>query len=223
MIQDLDDLEKIFTKYNACQNSTSVNYNKKVKKDLFNLALRPGVNFNSMSVNGSGADQRTVDFGKQTNFRIGLELEYIIPYHNNRWSIIVEPTYRSFSAENTYAVTNIVGGTLTAKVEYSSVELPIGIRHTFFLNQSSKIFLNAQHLINIDLDPTLTYSRQDASQVYELDVRSKNNFAFGAGFKFQDKYILELRYHTTNDILGEYRGYSSDYKNLSIILGYNFL
>ena len=219
---ELNDIEKVISKYNSCQNSTSTNYNKKIKKDLFNLAIRPGLNFNSLNLTSSASDQRNVDFGSQMDFRVGLELEYIIPYHNNKWSIILEPTYRAFNAENTYAVNNIIGGTLTSKIEYNSVELPIGIRHTFFLNQSSSIFLNAQHIINFDLDPTLVYSRADGTKVYELDVSSSNNFAFGAGFKFQDKYILELRYQTSRDILNDYAGFNSAYKNMSIIIGYNF-
>lgn len=220
---ELKDLERFFYKYNECQNSTSISYNPKQKKDLFNLAIRPGVDFNSLNVYLPEANRRNVDFGKQTNFRIGLEAEYIIPYYNNKWSIIVEPTYQTFSGEKTYTTTGVVGQTLTAEVKYSSIELPLGIRHSLFLNESSKIFLNAQYLVNFDLSPSLDYYRGDGSEFDHLDIKSAMNFAFGAGFKFQDRYIIEFRYQTARYILASYQNWNADYKTMSVIIGYNFL
>lgn len=220
---ELKDLEKLIFKYNQCQNSVSQSFNKKEKRDLFNLALRPGVDFNNLNIYLPKPDHKNVDFGKQTNFRIGLEAEYILPYHKDKWSIIAEPTYQSFKTEKTYANQKVSGGSLTAKVDYSSIELPIGIRHTFFLNESSKIFLNAQYILNFDLSPSLKYYRADGSDFDHLDMKSGKNFAFGAGFKFQEKYILELRYQTTRFVLDRYYNWNADYKTMSVIIGYNFL
>lgn len=219
----LKDLQNIVLKYNECQNSTSQTYIVKQKRDLFNLAIRPGVDFNSLNIYLPKYDRRNVDFGKQTNFRIGLEAEYIIPYHNNKWSIVAEPTYQSYSGEQTYAATGISDGILSAKIEYTSIELPIGIRHTFFVTESSKIFLNAQYLLNLDLSPSLTYYRSDGTEFDHLDLKSGKNFAFGAGFKLQDKYIIEFRYQTDRFILDRYPNWSADYKTISVIIGYNFM
>lgn len=220
---ELKDLEKLVLKYNHCQNSVSQNFNAKQKRDLFNLAIRPGVDFNSLTVFSAKPDHRNVDFGKHTNFRIGLEAEYIIPYHKGKWSVIAEPTFQSFKAEKTTISSKVSGGTLTAKVDYSSIELPIGIRHTFFLNEDSKIFLNAQYVLNFDLSPSLKYYRADGSDFDHLDMRSDKNFAFGAGFKFQDRYIFELRYQSTRYVLDRYYAWNSEYKTMSVIIGYNFL
>ena len=220
---ELKDLQKFVAKYNECQNSTSQSYITEQKRDLFNLAIRPGIDFNSLNIYLPKNDRRNVDFGKQTNFRIGLEAEYIIPYHNNKWSIVVEPTYQSYSGEKTYAASGISDGILTAKVDYSSIELPIGIRHTFFVAESSKIFLNAQYILNFDLSPALNYYRSDGTDFDHLDMKSGKNFAFGAGFKFQEKYIIEFRYQTDRFVLDRYPEWSADYKTMSVIIGYNFM
>ena len=220
---ELKDLQKFILKFNECQNSTSQTFKSKQKRDLFNLAIRPGVDFNSLNVYLPKNDRRNVDFGKQTNFRVGLEAEYIIPYHNNKWSIVLEPTYQSYSSEKTYEASGINDGILTAKIDYSSIELPIGIRHTFFIAESSKIFLNAQYVLNLDLSPSLNYYRSDGTDFDQLDMNSGKNFAFGAGFKFQEKYIIEFRYQTDRFVLENYPTWSADYKTMSVIIGYNFM
>ena len=220
---NLEDLERLFTKYNQCQNITAINYNTKPKRDLFNLAIRPRVDFNSLSISSNNSSLKGVNFGNQTKFGVGLEAEYNIRYFNNRWSIIVETSYRSFKSEKKYDESAVVDGSLTAKIDYSSIEVPIGIRHTFFVNESSKIFLNAQLIYNIDFKPTLVYYRADGSEFDNLDVNSGRNYAFGAGYKFRNKYILEFRYQTSKNILDRYYLWTSEYNTMSIILGYNFL
>ena len=54
-------------------------------------------------------------------------------------------------------------------------------------------------------------------------VKSGRNYALGAGYKFQDKYILELRYQTSRNILDKYLLLNSEYNTMSVIVGYNFL
>lgn len=200
-----------------------VNNDEKVKIDLFNLALRPGLDLNIFDIYLPTADGQEIDLGNNKNFRVGIEAEFIIPYYKNRWSLIIEPTYQSFSAEKTYDVDQISGGVLIGKLDYSAIELPIGIRHTFFLNESSKIYLNAQYLINFDLNPTLKVYTADGTNLDNLKMNSEKNFVLGAGYKFRDKYIIEFRYHPTKFILDKYRERTADYKTMAVILGYNFM
>ena len=47
------DLTRFFIEYNECNNQGYINYEEKQKKDLFNLTLRPGINFSSLSLNNN--------------------------------------------------------------------------------------------------------------------------------------------------------------------------
>ncbi len=49
------------------------------------------------------------DFGSQVNFRIGIEAEFIRGFNKNKWAIICEPTYQSFTGEATYEITDLIG------------------------------------------------------------------------------------------------------------------
>ena len=74
-------LKNIFTKYNTCANSNFKDYDKKPKKDLFNLTIRPGLNRSSLNVNNvrEFRTEQNIDFGTKTSFRFGIELEAVLP------------------------------------------------------------------------------------------------------------------------------------------------
>ena len=78
-------------------------------------------------------DSRDTDFGNKTNLRIGIETEFILPFNKNRWSILIEPTYQYFKAEKREEVTNVEGGIRDTRVDYQSVDFPVGIRYYFHM------------------------------------------------------------------------------------------
>jgi len=119
------DLVNLFVSYNQCGNLEVVNFEKKQEKDLFNLSLRLGVNSSSLDLESSANTINNVDFGNKTGLRIGLEAEFILPFNNDKWAIIAEPTYRLFKSEKETSA-------LSAEVDYASIELPIGVRYYFF-------------------------------------------------------------------------------------------
>ena len=70
-------------------------------------------------------------------------------------------------------------------------------------------------------DSSITFNRADGSNLQTLEIESRTNVAFGIGYKFIDKYSLEVRYLTGRDILGKYGFWNSDFKNVSVIFGYS--
>ncbi|TCL68053.1 hypothetical protein EV196_102617 [Mariniflexile fucanivorans] len=203
-----EDLMNFFTKYNECNNSEIINFEEKQKKDLFNLTIRPRLNSSSLTINNTENNYKNTDFGNKTGLGFGLEAEIVLPFNKNKWSILVEPTYQYFKSEKELATTN-------AKADYKSIELPIGIRHYFFLNNNSKIFINALYILDIKANSKIYFNPGS-----DLDISSSTNNAFGVGFKQNGKYSLEFRYQTTRHILGNYNYWYSDYKTLSLIFGY---
>ncbi len=205
-----DYLEKIFIQYNKCSNSEVINFVEKQKKDLFNLNPRIGLNSSSLAIQNTISSSSDVDFGSKLGSRLGIEAEFILPFNKNKWTIIVEPTYQYFKSEK---VVTTLNGIFDAKVDYKSIELPIGIRHYFFINSISKLFINGSYILDFTSNSTISYFS-------ELEITKSSNLGFGVGFKQNDKYSLELGYHTSRGLLNNYSFYSSNYNTLSVILGY---
>ena len=213
-------LINFFIEYNTCDNLDFINYERKEKKDLFNLTFRMHLNNSSLSLQNSSSNFNT-DFGNESSLGFGVEAEYILPFNKNKWSLSLEPTFQYFKSENTTNVSNVSGGKLIGTVDYSSIELPISIRHYFFLNQNSKIFINASLIYDFSSKSSIEFKRANNTNYDSLEIKTGNNFGFGMGYKFKGKYSLEMRYQTSRNILGDYVYWNSDYSKLSLILGYS--
>ena len=188
------DLVNFFVAYNNCNNQEYINFEKKQKKDLFNFTIRPRLNISSFESNYTNTNIKNglLDFG------FGIEAEFIFPFNKNKWAFIIEPTYTSFTVEKSTI------GSLDDEINYSTVEFNIGVRHYFFLSDNSKIFIN----------PSL---------IYDLKINEPTNLttiymAFGLGYKYNDKYSIELRYQAPRQIGVGIN--DVDAKTLSIIFGY---
>ena len=213
-------LINIITAYNNCENSETTLYGKTENKTAFNLTIRPGITFSSFSFRSSGNER--LNFDNKSGFRIGLEAEYVLPFNNGKWSIFIEPTYRNYSSEKEYVYVdfNTFQKTTLITVDYNSIELPIGGRHYMFINQNAAIFLDAAILMDISLmDSKIDSSNENR---YDLDVSADAAIAFGVGFRFKNKYSLEVRYHTPRQLLN-YDNIDSAYNSFALIAGYNFL
>ena len=213
-------LIQFFIEFNNCSNSDFINYEKKQKKDLFNLTLRPRLNNSSLNIQNYIFSSLDIKFGNKSSIGFGIEAEYIFPFNKNKWSIFIEPTYQNYKAELNADVTNVNGGKLISEVNYNSIEIPIGLRHCFFINNNTKVFINASYVLDFSSKTSIDLKRADGSSFNSLDINSRNNLAFGIGYNLNDKYGLEFRYQTSRHVLGDYVFWNSDYKTVSIIFGY---
>ena len=163
---------------------------------MFNLHLRPGVNFSKLSLQNEFFRPKNIDFENQTNFRFGVELEFVMPFNKNKWAIFLEPTYQSFNSEKTE-------GNKTFSVDYESLELPIGIRHYFFLSDKSKLFINSAYVLDFAKDSAVLIGNQSNVNDNSTDLvfKTGNNLIFGAGFNYNSKFSIEFRQSTNRDIL----------------------
>lgn len=217
------DLEQIFVKYNECINSDYVNFEAKKNKDFFNLTIKPGINISNLTIFDSDSDSEFLltDFSTSFNFKFGVETELTLPFNKNKWAILIEPTYQYFKSEKTTETSTVSGGIVVASVDYKSIELHVGIRHYFYLNNESNIFVNASCIFDFSPNSSIDFIRSDGSQHSSWEITSRNNLAFGFGYKYKDKYSLETRYQTGREVLGDYVNLNSYYRTLSIIFGYS--
>lgn len=193
-----NDLIRLFVEYNECTNQKFINFEDKQKKDLFNLNFRLGFSRSSLSIRNAYSNNSNFDFNTEIGVRFGIEAEFIMPFNKNKWAILIEPTYQYFQSEEELS---------SKTANYNSFEVPIGIRHYFFLNENSKIFINASYIINFT-DNSVTVWGPGA------------DLAFGIGYKHIDKYSLELRYQTST---GDFKqlSWAYDYNTFSLAFGYS--
>ena len=212
-----------FMEYNKCSNSNFTRYDGKVKKDLVNLTLRAHLNNSSAYIRNTAYTRNsTADFGSKSTLGFGIEAEYIFPFNKNKWSIFVEPTYQNFKAEIITDDFFVATKKLISNINYSSIEVPLGIRHYLFLNKNSKLFINAAYVFDFNLKSSIEIKRDDNTYYNSLLVNTLNNTSFGIGYKFKDKYSIETRYQTSRTLLSDYLFWDSSYTTASLIFGYSF-
>ncbi|MCB0495546.1 MAG: PorT family protein [Cyclobacteriaceae bacterium] len=213
------DLERFFSKFNICTGSENEIFETK-KRDYFNLALKAGVNLSSLSIDNSISNLRDTNFGSNINYRFGVEAEIILPFNKNKWAIITEPSYQYFNSEKSEEYSLLVGGKLISKVDYQSIQIPVGLRYSIFLKSGFKIFSNASYIMNLSNNSSITFNREDGSLVSSLDIKPTKNVSLGIGCTLKEKLSFEVRYQSNINLLGNYSYWFSSYKNLSIMLGY---
>lgn len=206
------ELTNLFVEYNECLGSKSINFGNKLKRDLFNLNVRVGLNNSAFTVEDFYS--KDYDLGNKLGVRVGVEAEFILPFNKNKWAVIIEPTYQSYNSEYTesaYPRQNI-------KVDYKSIELPIGVRYYMFFNDNSKLFFNAMYMLNFSLDSKISFKFGGG----DFDIKPNSNIALGIGYNQNKKYSIELRYipnrHASNGFMNLF---SLDYNAVSLIFGYS--
>lgn len=217
-------LMNFFKKYYECTNTDFVNSEeikgKGKKKDLFNLSIRPRINNSSVSVQNVFVKSTKVDFNNELNFGVGVEAELLFPFNKNKWAFVIEPTYQSVnSAKEAYS--DYVGGTkVIVNLDYSSIEIPLSLRHYLFFNKNSKLFINASYVLDFSFNSSILVTRSDNFIYENLEIQSKSNIALGLGYKFKDKYSMEMRYQSQRELLPINTIWDSGHNALSIIIGY---
>jgi len=198
------DLKKVFVNYNACAGERVITSQPKAKRDVFNLWIRPRFTISTLSAKNSTTK---FQFDTKTNVSIGMEAEIILPFNKNKWAIIVEPTYQSYSA---------VIASEPIRVDYKAIEVPIGVRHYFFLNNNSKLSLAAAFQFNFSNNSTLVHYSN-----VTLDLKPDPNLAFECGYTFRNRLSIGYRYQTPRQLLGQYLLWKSDFSSMAIIAGYS--
>lgn len=213
---NIKDLTKLFTQYNECSGSPIIEYKKNhEQKSYFHINIRPGVNFSNLEINSTNGNVKS-DFGKNTSLRIGVEFEYVLPFNKNKWSLFVEPTYSYYKSnlENVQNDVSYYQSSYNTSIDYKFIEIPIGIRHYFFLNDKSKIFVNAAYTLSFDINSSFKY------RTVEPEIISGNNLVFGTGYKYNDKFSAEFRVGTSRNLFRNNFYLESNYNTVSVILGY---
>lgn len=208
------DLENYFNNYNKCSGDTTVvNYSYLQNRDLFNLRINQGLNYTSLIFKDTYSTSQ-IKYNSTITFRVGIEAEYILPFNQNKWGILIEPTFQYYNTKK-----GIPTYRLPVTINLNLIEFPIGIRYYYLLNEKMKIYLNAFYIPNY----TINFNRSiNFNHLNALELKPNQSYAVGGGIDYKN-LSLELRYYTSKDLLSTYVFYSTDYNRFEVIAGYRFL
>ncbi len=207
------DLKSLFKDYNECKGGESIEY-KKAKKGKLHVKVFAGA-YNSSSVSDLGISAFFAG-GVETEAAwaptFGVEVEYVLPFNRNKWAVFLAPNYSSYEGEGDFFDLAI---RRKYKLEYSAIQIPVGVRHYMFLNDNSKLFLSGAVLFDYILDA------EGSGNV----MIEKERFSAGAGFSLglgytYDKYSIEARYLPSRDLLQNSGGSRVELDQFSITIGY---
>lgn len=230
-------LVKHFMAYNTCAatptTKSTMNYDAATegKREFFALRVQTGVYPAKVGI----SDPQTY-YNKSTDltkmiFKAGLEAEFILPFNKGSWSVIVCPAYQKFSATKNFTgyVSNVgfanSGDAVhyTVKMDYSSIEIPFGVKRYFFINSASRIFVNATYVIDLSNGGTLEFANTEGlvNAADKLGISSRNNFAIGAGYSYK-RFSGELKYNFARQ-LSERIAWDISYSSFGLVLGFKLL
>lgn len=215
-------LERKFIKFNACMDPDFNARESRIResrslRDWIGITIRPGFNYSTFSVHNSTYSLLN-DKTKTAGLRLGLEAEFFLPYYKNSWGIIFEPSFQHYRSAFSIEQSQIQRGLKISKVEYQSVDMQVGLRRYFFLNQNSKVFINASYGPNFITKTNIAYKFSIGHSGVISDKSWATNLAFGTGFKLNNKYSLEARYRTRR--YHPSLAWQSDYSPFTVTLGY---
>lgn len=223
-------LSKFFSNYNKCIGEDYLNVHKARTKLKFNFKLKGGLNLNSRQTNETnylvsynipqGAIEFEQSIGKiesydtNNNLQFGVELELRLPFHKNNWSLFMAPNYQNISeidGSKSYSEPNdpnTLDLRMTSNLSYSFIQIPIGFRRYFDVNNKFEIYthiaytqnivLSSNESIEIDVINDTTISFDLEAQSVSLASKNNSGVYFGLGLNFLNKYAVEINYYSTN-------------------------
>ncbi len=196
------ELIKLFQSFNPDSELDRLVGNRQ-KKKMFHVSIKPGLRISSLSTRNVMNSFDNQDFNKKGGLSIGIELESVLPFNKEKWACFVEPRYQIFRS-------NAEDGS----IDYKSIELSLGLRHYFYLNENSKFFMNAAYVFNKDFK-----SKFELGYI-PLDICAITNLSFALGHKYLDKYSMEVRYGTNRNLTTDYVHLKANYTSLEFVFGY---
>lgn len=212
------DMIEYFMKTNNCQGDLDSKQVSLNKKTLVNYNIVASLNNSSLNIDFyDGNLQGKIDMGKNTNISFGFEVEIVLPYNNNSWSVYTQPTYNTFEGSTLRYNPSLIYPYTNVSTVFNYIQIPLGGRKYFYLNKSSKLYLDIA--FNLKFSNSSSKITIDRSNDYEING-SFYNYEFGIGYQYK-KINFEFRYYTTTNINPNYL--STDlynYNNSSITLKY---
>ncbi len=189
------ELRKVFIKYNECVTAGYVNFAQYKSKGEFNFGPRVGASIGRMRFSNYGKYATHIGNSINVSPQIGLDLAYVLPFNRGKSSLFFQPTFQQYRGE---AEIRAFGRDVVIDATYNYITLPLGIRRDVYASGNSKLHLSfsgVQHVLLNNEEPIqfdVTMNAGSGFKFYEPSI----TFMFGAGYTFNNKYVVEAAYQT---------------------------
>lgn len=215
------ELKKYFENYNDCSN---VNYTKFYggNKSEFKLKTILSSNWNKVELYDNGNSLYSKNFSNSIHFGFGIEIEAILPFNNNKWSVFIAPTYNRY---NNTSILNGNPGSLIIEqkvdIHYNYIQLPIGFRYYFYLNKNSSIFLNPIYNLKFAIGKNGVFYEETYDSNKEIYNHTRN-YGFGFGYNYKRFSIETILLSNTQIMDNAYSKKYIDFSSFSLNFKYHF-
>lgn len=223
------DLVKYFEKYNECRQAEYRVLEESKKKLRVNFSIKAGLDFSTLTIE-KGIYVNGAEIELDPRLRFGGEIEVVMPFNKNKWSIFAEPTYSRIKIERMPFVSEVVHNRheVDLSLKYEFITTATGLRHYFFLDNFSKIFLSGGFSFVVPLETTVLIDRDER---YQLDpelnkIKTEAHLNVGLGYAYRG-LSAEIRYDLPQTATGqneEEGHYVLDWQtrttSFSVLLGY---
>jgi hypothetical protein len=218
------DLVNFFEEYSECMGLVATNYYSQKTKFKFDFKLNLGTNFtpslntkydlelvgfSPVPSNGSEVNYTYLNieksFKNQLNYFLGIEAELFLPIKLNKWSLYIAPNYQYFSEVNyvfsdpNISFTRENSNFESISLQLSSIEIPLGIRRYFTINEELKLFANSGLAHNFILNSNSSIEKRADFTVTEAeelnDYKVFDSFILGIGGNYKNKYSFLINYY----------------------------
>lgn len=217
----ISDLKMYFEKFNQCSNIIYSKYygGNKSKYKFKAVAIS---NFNKVELFDNGNSLYSKNFSTQINLGFGFEIEAILPFNNNKWSLFVVPSYNNYkNSAILYGNPLSLINEQKVEISYNYIQLPIGVRHYFFINDHSSIFINPIYNLKFAIGKNGVFYEETTDKNKEI-FKNTRNYGIGLGYNFK-RYSIETNFYSNTQILnGAYNKKYADFSSISFQLKYHF-
>lgn len=215
------ELTEYFEQYNAQFETKNLTPKmEKTKRDFFKASVLAGVDYSSMLVKDMFHPVNSQDFGSFISPAIGAEIEFVLPFSVNNWSILLQPTFNSKISGEVSGIRYTDNKPMTSKFSYVGIDIPLGIRYQYSFKNDVKVSATG-------------YFYSGAASWYDMSIRIDNtNFVIqlaraivpgvGIGIDYKN-FGLELKAIANRDFIVRQQTFDTNFNVVSLNLKYKFI
>jgi len=199
----LSALQEYFERFNGCNGRTVAKKDSsRSSSSNFSIGISAGWDFATYRYKDLAVPSPLGD-DSDPGYQVGVAAEFTLPFNNRKWSILAQPTYQASAGSN-------------PDRHHQSVEIPVGVRHYFFL-KSVDLFLDGLAVLDV---PIRYEATKFSAPLPDAEVTSGIAIcaAIGGGVRWK-QLSLEGRYYLQRSYTDYY---VAQYSKMSVILGYSF-
>jgi len=194
--------------YNNCLGAEVNIWEKnKLKGTNVRINIELGVRRSNLNIESSLSAINGLDLRNGHGYSIGIIPEIVLPFNKNKWSIYSGLQARFLSGNTVYRNDNAV-------LTYNTIELIAGLRHYFYLNDDSRIFINPLYTFGFNLTAVVDFETRS-----DLKLLTNQNIGLGLGYIYK-KYSAEIRYEHCRNVLFAFKNTNACHKSLGLFVGY---